>query len=308
VSPTDLQRPVKQDPEAVWIVDLPYWLLTQLVLYGWQQLLHLVHHPQRVAILRATAASAVLITLVSLPLVPLLTRGDPAMAATAAQARTLTASNSAAPKQAAAAKPAASRSQARRAMTLVVKVDGLNVRSKPTTVGNRPVSYLEYGTKVKITKVVDSQDPYHTRQRQWGQTNGGRWVWMGGLAVKLPKQAATHKAASAAAGSNSKSRLRAYARQLLAKHGWAGQFDEFEYIVDNESDWIVNVSNGGARYYIPGRAYGIPQALPGSKMASAGADWRTNGRTQLRWMVSYIAERYGSLHHAYLWKVQHGWY
>jgi hypothetical protein len=37
-------------------------------------------------------------------------------------------------------------------------------------------------------------------------------------------------------------------------------------------------------------AYGLPQALPASKMASAGPDWQTNPRTQLRWMVSYVAE------------------
>lgn len=55
-------------------------------------------------------------------------------------------------------------------------------------------------------------------------------------------------------------------------------------------------------------AYGLPQALPGYKMASHGADWRTNPRTQLRWMISYVRGRYGSFQAAYRWQLNHGWY
>lgn len=55
-------------------------------------------------------------------------------------------------------------------------------------------------------------------------------------------------------------------------------------------------------------AYGIPQALPGSKMASAGADWRSNRITQLRWMLAYIAGRYGSACAAATFRRVHGWY
>ena len=46
-------------------------------------------------------------------------------------------------------------------------------------------------------------------------------------------------------------------------------------------------------------AYGLPQALPGSKMASAGADWATNYQTQLKWFWSYCNSRYGSVQGAY---------
>lgn len=65
-------------------------------------------------------------------------------------------------------------------------------------------------------------------------------------------------------------------------------------IIDLEgSDWdprtwnprLTNPSSG---------AYGVPQALPGSKMASAGADWATNVWTQVKWMLGYVRERYGS--------------
>jgi hypothetical protein len=55
-------------------------------------------------------------------------------------------------------------------------------------------------------------------------------------------------------------------------------------------------------------AYGLPQALPGSKMASAGADWADNPATQIRWMIGYVNSRYGgscaALSHSY----SYGWY
>jgi hypothetical protein len=55
-------------------------------------------------------------------------------------------------------------------------------------------------------------------------------------------------------------------------------------------------------------AYGIPQALPGGKMASAGGDWRTNPATQIRWGLSYIASTYGTPCGAWAHSQSHGWY
>ena len=55
-----------------------------------------------------------------------------------------------------------------------------------------------------------------------------------------------------------------------------------------ESGWNTSASNGSSG------AYGIPQSLPGSKMASAGSDWQTNPATQIKWGLGYIQERYGS--------------
>ncbi len=73
-------------------------------------------------------------------------------------------------------------------------------------------------------------------------------------------------------------------------------------VIDGESDWQMNSEN-------PQGAYGIPQALPGSKMAKAGADWRTNPRTQLRWMIfMYIPERYGTPCAAWAYWQKHHWY
>lgn len=55
-------------------------------------------------------------------------------------------------------------------------------------------------------------------------------------------------------------------------------------------------------------AYGIPQALPGSKMASAGADWQTNPVTQIRWMIGYVNGRYGGWHQAWAFWQANSWY
>lgn len=75
-----------------------------------------------------------------------------------------------------------------------------------------------------------------------------------------------------------------------------------DYVVTGESDWR-NVPNAAG-----GRSFGIPQALPGSKMASHGADWKTNPATQIRWMYDYMRDRYGSFCKAAAAKKAKGWY
>lgn len=79
-------------------------------------------------------------------------------------------------------------------------------------------------------------------------------------------------------------------------------FNGLNSIIQQESGWRVNATNPSSG------AYGIPQSLPGSKMASAGSDWRTNPITQLKWMYSYIKERYGSLQNALSFRAANGWY
>jgi len=69
-----------------------------------------------------------------------------------------------------------------------------------------------------------------------------------------------------------------------------------------ESGWRVTAENTSSG------AYGIPQALPGSKMGSAGADWRSNAATQIEWGLGYIRDRYGSPCGAWGFKQGHGWY
>jgi len=90
---------------------------------------------------------------------------------------------------------------------------------------------------------------------------------------------------------------------MLARYGWAaGQFSCLDPLWTRESGW-----NPYARNPRSG-AYGIPQALPGSKMATAGGDWRTNPATQISWGLGYIKSRYGSPSAAWSYWQNHGWY
>lgn len=79
-------------------------------------------------------------------------------------------------------------------------------------------------------------------------------------------------------------------------------FNGLNSIIQQESGWRVNATNPSSG------AYGIPQSLPGNKMASAGSDWRTNPITQLKWMYSYIKGRYESLQNALSFRAANGWY
>lgn len=75
---------------------------------------------------------------------------------------------------------------------------------------------------------------------------------------------------------------------MVSARGWGG--DQFSCLVslwNKESGWRTNAAN-------PSGAYGIPQALPGSKMSSAGADWQTSASTQITWGLNYIAGVYGT--------------
>lgn len=81
--------------------------------------------------------------------------------------------------------------------------------------------------------------------------------------------------------------------------------DCLEEIVDRETagTWSPTVYN-----YSGSGAYGLPQALPGHKMASAGADWQTNPVTQIRWARSYVNARYGGSCNALAHHNANGWY
>lgn len=94
------------------------------------------------------------------------------------------------------------------------------------------------------------------------------------------------------------------ARQMMKnKYGWGeSQFQCYDRIIMRESKWLWYADNPHSS------AYGIPQALPGSKMASAGADWRTNPATQIKWGLGYVKARYGTPCGAWGFKRSHGWY
>jgi hypothetical protein len=93
------------------------------------------------------------------------------------------------------------------------------------------------------------------------------------------------------------------AEALLSKFGFDGsQMSCLVPLWMGESGWRVTAENASSG------AYGIPQALPGSKMATAGADWRTDAVTQIEWGLGYIHDRYGTPCGAWSFKQGHGWY
>jgi hypothetical protein len=93
------------------------------------------------------------------------------------------------------------------------------------------------------------------------------------------------------------------AQSMLGSYGWSSsQFSCLQPLWNAESGWNVSASNPSSG------AYGIPQALPGSKMASAGPDWQTNPATQIRWGLGYIQSVYGSPCAAWSHEQADGWY
>lgn len=99
----------------------------------------------------------------------------------------------------------------------------------------------------------------------------------------------TAAAAAALAAANTPDGARATAREMAAsRYGWGDdQFQCLSSLWNKESSWNYQAHN-------PSGATGIPQALPGSKMASAGGDWATNAATQIAWGLGYISSVYGT--------------
>ncbi|MFI2199773.1 transglycosylase SLT domain-containing protein [Streptomyces sp. NPDC020192] len=112
-----------------------------------------------------------------------------------------------------------------------------------------------------------------------------------GLALTAaPAQAATPASASSA---------QAIAHKMIPD---AAQFNAFSKIVSHESGWNPAATNSSSG------AYGLVQALPASKMSSAGADWKTNPATQIKWGLDYMNSRYGSPVKAWNFWHANGWY
>ena len=89
----------------------------------------------------------------------------------------------------------------------------------------------------------------------------------------------------------------------LLSNGYSeADFTAGVYIINRESGWNPRATNPSSG------AYGLCQSLPGSKMASHGADWQTNYQTQLRWFIDYCEGRYGGIQQAYSFWLQHHYY
>jgi hypothetical protein len=107
--------------------------------------------------------------------------------------------------------------------------------------------------------------------------------------TSAPAQAATTSASSA----------QAIAHKMIPS---SAQYNAFSKIVEHESGWNVTATNSSSG------AYGLVQALPGSKMASAGSDWKTSAATQIKWGLDYMNSRYGSPAAAWNFWQSNGWY
>jgi hypothetical protein len=102
-----------------------------------------------------------------------------------------------------------------------------------------------------------------------------------------------------AATTDSVTEAKAIAQQMIPN---TAQYNAFSKIVEHESGWDVDATNTSSG------AYGLVQALPGNKMATAGSDWQTSAETQIEWGLKYMNERYGSPSDAWAFWQANGWY
>lgn len=128
----------------------------------------------------------------------------------------------------------------------------------------------------------------YTGTIEWGQWKTSRVVTYG---------------TAPAAGTPDPGSAKAIASTMVEARGWSTeQYDCLVSLWSKESGWNVYANNQSSG------AYGIPQSLPGSKMASAGADWATNPATQITWGLGYIQARYGDPCGAWAYSQRVGWY
>ncbi|KQX82302.1 MULTISPECIES: transglycosylase SLT domain-containing protein [Streptomyces] len=121
-----------------------------------------------------------------------------------------------------------------------------------------------------------------------------------GIAVAAATAGMALSAAPAhAATTSSAAQAQAIAHKMIPN---AAQYKAFSNIVKHESGWNVTATNASSG------AYGLVQALPASKMASAGSDWKSNAKTQIKWGLDYMNSRYGSPVAAWNFWQANGWY
>ncbi|WP_299530619.1 transglycosylase SLT domain-containing protein [uncultured Streptomyces sp.] len=131
------------------------------------------------------------------------------------------------------------------------------------------------------------------------RTAGRKAALVGAAAVLGGSGLVMGVASSASAAPTAASGAQATAQQMI---GDSAQFQCFSNIVSHESGWNPQATNSSSG------AYGLVQALPASKMSSAGSDWKTNPATQIKWGLDYMNSRYGSPCGAWDFWQANSWY
>lgn len=157
-------------------------------------------------------------------------------------------------------------------------------------------TFLNFGRSAARSK-SDSNKSDSPLQKLIRSQVGGMFDWVSDMMSNLlgSFNGGGDQAESSAAPSGSH-------KHWLRQAGIHGDFDKWNYIINHESGWNPRAKNPGSS------AYGIGQALPPSKMASFGSDYMSNPITQLKWMKSYVNDRYGGIDHAYNFWRSHHWY
>lgn len=157
-------------------------------------------------------------------------------------------------------------------------------------------TFLNFGRSAARSK-SDSNKSDSPLQKLIRSQVGGMFDWVSDMMSNLlgSFNGGGDQAGSSAAPSGSH-------KHWLRQAGIHGDFDKWNYIINHESGWNPRAKNPGSS------AYGIGQALPPSKMASFGSDYMSNPITQLKWMKSYVNDRYGGIDHAYNFWRSHHWY
>jgi hypothetical protein len=145
------------------------------------------------------------------------------------------------------------------------------------------VQLLTYVAAVERLERIAALEYLAEQERQQRAAEAARQRAAAAKAAPTPAPATTHVAAPTAPGSN-----RELGQQMLLQRHGADQWPCLDRLWSHESGWSTTAANPTSA------AYGIPQANPGSKMASHGDDWRTSARTQIAWGLDYIDGRYGT--------------
>jgi hypothetical protein len=139
---------------------------------------------------------------------------------------------------------------------------------------------------------------YEQRLREEAEARRrAEWYRKNRRKIEASKTAEALRTINPSAGQN-----KAYGKQMNALKGWSACWSSLEELWEHESGWNERAENPSSG------AYGIPQALPAEKLASAGADWRTSSPTQIAWGLGYIKARYKDPCRAWSFWQANRWY